>query len=175
MKIQFDKFTIKQCSIDYLEEILRMQEEAILTLPSADLLRKNTPEMLRSCLLKPHFTIGAFYEDILAAISILYVPGDSEENLAQYLVGVDKDGLKTANYKLCIVREQFRGNRLQYNLGVILEQYAVEENVKLICATVSPKNSHSIHNIIELGFIYNRTIPVQKYGGVERNLYYKFI
>lgn len=175
MKIPFEKFTIKECGIEHLDEILKMQEEAILTLPSADILRKNTPEMIESCLLKPHITIGAFYEGMLAAISVLYFPGDSEEDLSHYLAGIDADGLKTANNKLCIVRERFRGNGLQYKLGVILERYAAEENVKLMCSTVSPKNPYSINNIIKLGFTYNRTLTLDKYGGVERNLYYKFI
>lgn len=175
MEISFEKFTIKKCSVDCLDEILKMQEEAMLTLPSADILRKNTPDMLKSCLNEPHITIGAFYEDALAAISILYIPGNSEENLAQYLVGIDIKKLKTANNKLCIVREKFRGNRLQYHLGVLIEQYALEKGVKLICSTVSPKNIYSINNITKLGYSYNRTLSVKKYGGYDRNLYYKFI
>ena len=123
----------------------------------------------------PHVTLGAWYDNTLVAFSILYVPCDNEENLSMSLENVDIKGLKTANNKLCIVRKMFRGNSLQFELGRRLESYAHEMGIKLICATVSPKNQYSINNIngiLRLGYTYNRTF-LSKYG--ERNLYYKFL
>jgi len=172
MKIPLEEFSIKKCLPIHLDEILEIQNKALSRLPAMDILRKNTVQMLSDCLNPPHITLGAWHDNILTAFSVLYFPEDSEENLARQLVSIDTFGLKTANNKLCIVREDFRGNSLQYNLGLILERYAVEANVKMLCSTVSPKNPYSIRNLTLLGFIYNRTLT--KYG-VERNLYYKFI
>jgi hypothetical protein len=169
-------FIIKKCGPDCLDRILAIQTEIFSELPDTDILRKNTVPMLRGCLSPPHVTLGAWYGGELAAFSVLYFPGDDGdgdgENLAAYLENVDTAGLNTVNNKLCIVRKPFRGNSLQYELGRRLEQYAVEAGCGLICATASPKNSYSIHNMQQMGYIYNRTLS--KYG-LERNLYYKFI
>lgn len=172
MKIPFNEFTIKKCTAEDLDEIVKIQTEALAGLPSADILRENTIEMLKECLAPPHYTVGAWYGDVLAGFSVLYYPQDDKENLAINLQGVDIDGLKNANNKLCIVRQEFRGNALQYELGLIVERHAVETGIKVLCATVSPKNRYSMNNMSRLGYKYNRTL--EKYG-FERNLYYKFI
>lgn len=172
MKIRFDDFSVKQLTPEHLQDILCIQNETLPDLPSADILRENSPDMLEECLNPPNFTVGAWYGGKLAAFSILYYPHDDEENLSLYLKGIDISGLNTANSKLCIVRKEFRGNSLQYNLGLVLERHAVERGTKLLCATVSPKNPYSMNNMLRLGFVYNRTFT--KYG-FKRNLYYKFI
>jgi hypothetical protein len=172
MKIRFEDFTIKQCTTNHLDEIVRLQDEVLAGLPSPEFLRANTVEMLEECLRPPHYTVGAWYGEILAGVSVLYYPYTDKENLSLSLVTVDASGLKTANNKLCMVRKEYRGNSLQYRLGLLLERHAVETGVQLLCTTVSPKNEYSINNILRLGFKYDRTLI--KYG-YERNLYYKFL
>lgn len=172
MKIPFSDFVVRPCTQRDLEDILRIQYEALSDLPSPDILRENTPGMLEECLNYPHFTIGAWYEEKLVAFSVLYYPHDDNENLSILLKDVDVSGLESANNKLCIVSKEFRGNSLQYHLGLIIEQHAISKGTNLLCATVSPHNPYSINNIVRLGYIYNRTLI--KYG-FERNLYYKLI
>ncbi len=172
MKIDTEKIIVRQCGIEHLDDILQIQDETFETLESSELLRKNTPEMLSECLQAPHITLGAWYENQLIAFSVLYYPHSSEESLCDYLENVEYKGLKDANYKLCIVREKYRGNSLQYILGKKLDEYAVKSGAGIICATASPHNLHSIRNIEKMGYIYNRTL--NKYGLV-RNLYYKFL
>lgn len=175
MKIKIDEFLIKSCDASCLPQILQIEQDVLKELEDLnepDLLRKNTEEMLLECLSPPHITIGAWYDGVLAAFSILYVPTAEPENLSLSLENVNVDGLKTANYKLCIVRKEFRGNSLQYELGVRLEKYAVEAGIGLICLTASPKNKYSVHNVERLGYRYNRTL--MKYG-FERDLFYKFL
>ena len=174
MKISIDKITIQRCTPSCIDEILKIQSETFAELEEADILRSNSEQMLRECLFSPHITIGAWYDEKLVAFSILYFPSDDvpEENLSLCLENVNINGIKSANNKLCIVRKEFRGNSLQCELGRKLESYALESGVGIICATVSPKNTHSIHNVNRLGYTYNRTLS--KYG-FERNLYYKFI
>ena len=165
------EFAIGPCGPDQLGALLDIQEEAFAALEDESLLRRNTPEMLESCLLPPHVTLGAWQGNVLAAFSILYFP-EEQEDLSLSLAEVDRMELKAANYKLCIVRPAFRGNGLQYRLGLALERYAKEAGVGLLCATVSPHNGHSMENIRKMGYTYNRTLI--KYG-LERALYYKFL
>lgn len=172
MKINIDDFIIKQCTEKDLEEVLNIQDEAFRYLGASELLRKNTPEMLLESLRPPHITLGAWYGEKLVAFSVLYFPADEKEDLAIYLEGVELAGMKAANYKLCIVRKDFRGNSLQYELGSRLMQYAAQSGINVLCATASPHNAHSIHNIELMGFKYNKTL--EKYGYM-RNLYYKVL
>jgi hypothetical protein len=170
--ISINNFQIQQCCLEQLDDILIMQKEAIDSLPFHDILRENTLDMLIECLTPPQYTIGAWYDNKLVGFSVLYYPHDKDEDLSIHLNKVKSTGLKTANNKLCIVREGFRGNSLQYNLGLLLEQQAQKNGIDLLCATVSPKNKYSINNILRLGFSYDTTLI--KYG-FQRNLYYKFI
>ena len=173
MKIRFENFTVRECTPENISEILQIQEETFETLSSPDLLRKNTPEMLSECLKYPHQTIGAWYQDELAAFAMRYTPeGNAEEDLSLLLQGVNLSHLKPANFKLCIVRPSYKGNSLQFHLGALLEQYAKNAGIGLMCATVHPENTYSINNLLKLGYSYNRTL--EKYG-LERNLYFKFI
>lgn len=173
MKNRFDNFSIRPCSPGDLEEILRIQDETFETLPDPDFLRKNTPEMLLECLGPPHYTLGAWHGGGLAAFAILYDPrSNGGEDLSLYLSGAGSKGVRPANFKLCIVRPAYRGNSLQFRLGALLERYAAEAGVGLMCATVHPRNIYSVRNLLRLGYVYDRAL--EKYG-LERNLYYRFI
>lgn len=172
MKISDSEFVFEKCSVEDLDEILQIQKETLETLENSEILRANTNEMLAECLVSPNVTVCARYNGKIAGFSVLYYPKDDGENLAKCLKNVETNGIKNANYKLCIVREEFRGNSLQYKLASKLIEIASASGVKLICATVSPHNPYSIKNIERLGFAYNRTLT--KYG-YDRKLYYKFL
>lgn len=172
MKYDINAFEMKKCIPSDLDSILEIQDETFASLEDKDLLRKNTDEMLLECLKHPHVTLGAWHGGRLAAFSVLYFPGNSPENLAASLTSVDGKNLFSANYKLCIVRPDYRGNSLQYILAKKLEDYAVQRGAKIICSTVSPKNPYSMRNVEKLGYIYDHTLT--KYG-LERNLYYKYL
>ena len=172
MKVPIENFEFKQCTSEDLNRILEIQDQAFMHLGSPNLLRKNTPEMFLECLQAPNVTLGAWYENKLIAFSVLYFPNDDRESLVTELEGINIDGLASANYKLCIVDRDFRGNSLQYELCMRLLQHASKGNIDIVCATASPDNMYSIANVEKLGFLYNRTLS--KYG-YERNLYYKFL
>ena len=100
------------------------------------------------------------------------MPTSMGEDLSHLLVNVEIQNKKTANYKLCMVEKDFRGNGLQVELGKILEEKAKEKGIELLCATVSPDNVYSRNNMLRLGYTLNTTLP--KYGSI-RDLFYKFI
>ena len=172
MKIKLDELKFVEFKLNNLNEILQLQDEVILSLENPLLLRKNTPEMFVDCLTPPNYTIGVKSGDKLIALGVLYLPKDNEEDLSHLLIGVDLTGKKSANYKLCMVAKDYRGNGLQVALGKMLEDKAKEYGINLLCATVSPDNFYSRNNMLKLGYTFNTTLP--KYNGV-RDIFYKFI
>lgn len=172
MKILPEEFEFRILKDKNVGEILALQDRVIATLDNPDLLRKNTEQMFFECVNEPNYSIGAFYNGTLIGIGVLYYPTDQTEDLSHLLVGVDIKGKKSANYKLCMVDKDYRGNGLQITLGKMLEDRAKKDGVNLLCATVSPINSYSESNMLKLGYILNTTLP--KYGMV-RNLFYKFV
>lgn len=172
MKINFDSFSFQLCKQSDIDEIMEIQAEAFAIMDNKDWLRKNTKEMLLTCLNPPHITLGAWYSNILAGFAILYFPDDGVENLAKYVTKFDASSYRSANYKLCIVREQFRGNSLQYEFGRRLEKYALEKGMEILCATVSPDNIYSRQNILRLGYEFDSL--TEKYG-LSREIYCKVL
>ena len=172
MKLNLEEFTFLSLKNEYVDEILSLQARVFHALPSPELLRKNSAEMFLECTESPNDTLGVFHEDRLCAVGILYVPKDETEDLSHLLLDVAIEKMRSANYKLCMVDVEYRGNGLQIELGKRLEQRAKEKKIDLLCATVSPLNEYSLKNMQSLGYVRNRTL--QKYG-MTRELFYKFI
>lgn len=166
-------FEFRRCDKNEIDRILAIQEEAFATLDNPELLRRNTPEMLLSCLSDPHYTIGAYCEGVLAGFAMLYDAGDSDENLGRDIGCPAEELDKVINLKLVIVSPAYRGNGLQRRMTEKLEEIAVQKNKRYICATVSPDNKFSRANIEGMGYEFHS--QKTKYGGVVRNLYCKKI
>ncbi|MBE6760393.1 MAG: GNAT family N-acetyltransferase [Ruminococcaceae bacterium] len=166
-----DKFTFRTCGPEELDTILTIQEEAFALLEDNQWLRRNSRETLDSCLRAPHVTIGVYCGDEMAAFGVLYIAGESEENLGRKMGLTGDDILSTANFKLVIVRPAYRGNGLQRALTVRLEQIARDMGCKRICASVSPCNRFSADNFEAMG--YKPGGHAVLYGGLERSIYYK--
>lgn len=162
-------FIFRKCGLEQLDIILDMEREAIAALPQPDMLRRNSLEMWRRCLLPPHYCQGAWVGETLVAFAVLYVPqaGDGEE-LATLLHS--QGARPSANYKICIVRPAWRGHGLQVTLGRMLEAEARNKGIGVLCSTASPHNGASIASLLRLGYCYSHTLT--KYG-FTRNLYFK--
>ena len=172
MKIDLSQLTFRACNDENIDEILDLQDRVIASLPDKSLLRKNTVEMFGECVTAPNYSVGVWHEKTLVGIGILYFAKDETEDLSQLLIGVENSTVKSANYKLCMVDKNYRGNGLQVRLGKMLEDRAKECGVKLLCSTVSPDNEYSRNNMLKLGYTINSRH--EKYGSV-RDLFYKFI
>lgn len=173
MSLKNIEFQFKKCTEEDIERICELQEIAFLHLDNTDLLRRNSREMLENCLREPHYTIGAFHEDVLAAFCILYDGENTSENIGKDIGIADSELRLVANIKLVIVLPQYRGNGLQQKLISFLEKVAVEKGKKILCATVSPDNTVSIKNFEAVGFEFHSSKV--KYGGLRRNIYLKSI
>lgn len=164
-------FEIITLGPSHLDEVLALEGEALSGLERPDLLRRNSRDMWQSCLLPPHTAVGVVAEGKLVALAVLYLPepGDAE-NLSAWLLDADCGGLRSANYKICLVHPDYRGHGLQQQLGRRLEEVARQQGIGLLCSTVSPHNPASFRSLEHLGYCRNRTLV--KYG-FDRVLYYK--
>ena len=176
MKIDKSKITYKSLGIDIIPELLEIQEEtfefASANNVDPDFLRRNTYETLAVCFEAPSLVLGAYYEEKLIAFGILYVAGKTDENLAKDIDGVE-DVTTNANVKLTIVRPEYRGNSLQYELISKLGEYAKEQGFIWLSSTVSPANPWSQANLKKCGFTVHKIL--KKYGGMQRILFVKKI
>ena len=149
---------LRQCYPADLQTIIDLNETVYAALPDKTVLRHNSPEMIASCLEEPNVTLGFWEGNLLIAIGMLYVP---------------QCNFKSANQKLFLVRDGYRGLGLQRKLIREVEKIAVARGYNLLCTTVAPNNDFSINNFLKEGYIYAKT--EEKYGGLVRNLYYKVL
>ena len=162
---------LRRCQTSDLQAIIDLNEAIYAALPDKSVLRHNSPEMIASCLEEPNVTLGMWDCNMLVAIGMLYVPQCLEED---HFHDLDLQGdYKSANQKLFLVRESYRGQGLQRRLIQEVEKVAIARGFNLLCTTVAPNNDFSINNFLKEGYVYAKT--EEKYGGLVRNLYYKFV
>lgn len=164
-------FNFKKCTIENIDEICEIQEIAFQNLTDTNLLRRNTREVLQTCLFDPHYTLGVFHKDKLIAFAVLYDGQNTIENIGRD-IGIAEENLNfVVNFKLVIVLPDYRGNGLQQELIHKLEAIAKANNKRIMCATISPFNTYSIKNFERSGFKFHS--KKTKYGNLERCIYYK--
>ncbi len=173
MKFPKEEFEFKKLTCEYIDELCKIQEEAFEVMTDDSLLRRNSRESLADCLNEPHYTLGAFCGGVLAGFAVLFDPALSNENIALDAGFSEAEAKETVNFKLVIVRPQFRGNGLQAQFLEKLEVVAKSRNFKKIFATVSPNNEYSKNNFLNCGYVFHS--QKVKYGGLVRNIYYKDI
>lgn len=163
-----DALLFRPCHAADIDAICELESETLQHLARPDMLRSNGRQRFEVCLKAPHFTLGAFDGDRLVAVAILYDPLHDEAEDLSHWVGLE--WMRSANYKLCIVDARYRGDHLQVRMGQRLEQEALQRGIELLCATVSPMNEASKHNLEPLGYIQGAMVT--KYG-YDRWVYYK--
>lgn len=162
---------LRPCQLSDLQSVIDLNEAIYSALPDKSILRHNSPEMIASCIEEPNVTLGVWEGDTLIAIGMLYVPQCIEEDHFHDL-GLEGE-YKSANQKLFLVREGYRGLGLQRKLIREVEKIAITRGYNLLCTTVAPNNEFSINNFLKEGYVYAKT--EEKYGGLVRNLYYKVL
>ena len=160
----------RQCLLFDLEAVLELNQRVYDSLVDKSLLRLNSTEMIASCLAEPNVTMGAWDGDKLVAIGILYVPQTEDEDLSHY---VSDAVYPAANQKLYLVDAAYRGQGLQRKIIRIIEEIARKKGYLMLCTTIAPHNTFSINNFVTEGYVYSTT--VEKYGGLERNIYNKVL
>ena len=166
-----NKLYIKKCTENDINDILNLQEYVIDHLKDKSVLRRNSKEMFLHCMQKPNLTLGVYNHNEMIALSIFVDEKGTSEDLS---INIKKEVNDVcANFKLVIVKDDFRGIHLQRNLMWILERYAYENGYTKLCTTVSPDNKYSLNNIESLQYKFE--LEAIKYGGLKRYLYVKDI
>lgn len=173
MKVDVNKFEYRKLTEENIPDLLDFQEIIFSEDENAkETLRRNTYETFFPCFAPPSLVLGVFYEENMIAFGILYVAGEDHENLAYSLDNHELLNVKEyANFKIVIVKKDFRGNGIQSILMKKFEEYAKSIGMKVILATASPKNKYSTNNFDKGG--YQLIKVIKKYGGLTRNLYGK--
>ncbi|MBW6409339.1 GNAT family N-acetyltransferase [Clostridium weizhouense] len=102
----------------------------------------------------------------LVAVGVYRNVGLKEDNYGHDLGLKDEELLNVGQVELTIVKEEFRGNRLQKILCQHLEKIAKENKTPIMCATASPYNKHSVNTFKALGYRVEK--DKLKYGGLRR-------
>lgn len=164
-------FTVAKLGTHYLKPILKFQDMIIEKLENKDFLRKNTPEMFKSCLKKPNITLGLFDNNKMVGLTILYNPAKHPEEDLSHYVKDKKENVEVWNYKYCAIDPDYRGHKIQQLLEKELEKYLPKEKEILLCSAVHPDNMASKKSMINRGFSF--ATSTEKYGSV-RDIYYKY-
>lgn len=170
MKSRFDQYILKKCTVQDINQIYELQKIIIDGLDNKEILRENEKEMFEHCVQDPNLTVGVYDKKELIAVAI-FVVEQGEEDLSLGLVCCEVN--VPANFKLVMVKKEYRGNGFQRALMWILEKYAYNSGFTHLCTTVSEKNEYSLHNIKVAGYKYDHNTI--KYGGLSRCVFVKDI
>ena len=104
----------------------------------------------------------------------VYVKKGYDKSNYGYDIGLDNDDvLKVGQIESTVVKEEYRGNKLQKIICKELEKIALKNGTKILCATASPYNEFSVNTFKSLG--YEIKEDKLKYGGLRRYVLAKII
>lgn len=168
--MNYNKLTLIKCSLNNIDDILNLQNNIFDNLLERDWLRENSKDMFVRCTKYPNITFGLYDSDTLIAIIIMYAEND-DEKLSNSLI--NHTVINSANYKVVMVRNGYRGFKLSKVLMWILERHAFYNNFTHLCATANEHNVYSVNNLIDSGYVFDSSCI--KYGSLKRSLFVKDI
>lgn len=157
----------KKLDVSYIDKIMELQKDII-----DNLLDKNfyastdRNEFISDIYIGSHIIGCVTSDDELIAMGVYIKFGYDECNYGYDLDIEGEELLNVGQIESTVVKESYRGNRLQYIICSKLEDIAREDNVTILGATVAPKNSYSLSNFIKLGYTVER--EKLKYGNYLR-------
>lgn len=165
---------LKELDLSYLDKIMDLQKIIIDGLENKELYADTEREEFEEYIKENGKIIGyVTEEDELIAMGVYAKKGYDKSNYG-YDIGLeDKEILKVAQIESTVVKEEYRGNKLQKIICKELEKVAVENNTEILCATASPYNEFSVNTFRSLG--YEIKGDKLKYGGLRRYILVKRI
>ncbi len=161
-------FTVKKACMANISGILQLQENVVSTVGDKTLYYPlSRCELVESMYLDRVFCV--WQEGELAAFAVAVENRKSPRNLYVHL---DKKYTYTqvTTFDAVAVSPAYRGNGIQRELVMFVTEDAVSDSsVKVVAATVDPKNTYSMENFKKCGFeVCKEKISV--YGGLTRTL-----
>ncbi|MDO5780419.1 MAG: GNAT family N-acetyltransferase [Clostridium sp.] len=161
------KAELKELTISYLDKIMELQKIIIDGLENKELYADTEREEFEEYIKKNGKILGCVTEDDeLIAMGVYAKKGYDKSNYG-YDIGLDNEELlKVGQIESTVVKEEYRGNKLQKIICEELEKIAVKEDAKILCATASPYNEFSVNTFKSLGYEIKQ--DKLKYGGLRR-------
>lgn len=156
---------IRRCTVDDLENALKLQAEVIDFLDKKHLLAGESREEFMESL-EVDACFCAEMEGDMIAFAVLVAPRISDRNFGSYLGYNEEKMLKTGSIDTSFVSPKHRGHGLQQKLIRKRMETAREFGAKEVLSTVDPENKYSLRNLEACGL---RIIDERRlYGGLNR-------
>lgn len=158
---------LKNLDITYIDKIMELQNVILEGLKDKRLYSATDREDFIEYMNSFGKIIGYLTEeDTLVAMGVYAKKGYAKGNYGYDIDLEGEDLLKVGQIESTVVKEEYRGNRLQKMICEVLEDIAREEGNSLVCATASPYNEFSVNTFKKLGYDIKR--DKIKYGGLRR-------
>jgi len=136
-----------------LDDILALQDIAIRSLKDREIFRTHCADYFLEHFQMDSPAIGIFTDEGLIAYSVLYFPGENEDNFGRDIRLHADDLHKVAHLATVAVHPEYRGNSLQKMMYSISLDVSRDLGYQHACCMVSPKNYVSLQNIFSHGFL----------------------
>ncbi|MBN1053126.1 GNAT family N-acetyltransferase [Clostridium botulinum] len=169
------KAELKVLDESYITKIMELQEYIEKSLNDKELYVSSTKDEFIEYIQGKGKVIGYFTldSDELIALGVYRKLGYEKENYG-YDLGIEGEKLlEIGQVEVTIVREDFRGNKLQKILCEILEKIALNNKISIMTATVSPYNKFSLNTFESIGYKVGK--DKLKYGGLRRYVLIKYL
>lgn len=150
-----------------IDKIMELQEAIINGLENKEIYAETEKDEFEEYLNGKGKVIGYVTSNHeLIAMGVYVSKGYDKSNYAYDLDLCGEDILKVGQIEATIVKDEYRGNKLQKLMCEELEKIAKENNNELLCTTASPYNKFSVNTFINLGYEIKK--DKLKYGGLRR-------
>ena len=167
------QFHVTLLSLDYIEQILSLQNVVVEALEDKSRLQPLSQEEFQYILEGNGMMIGAFIENELIAFRALLVPPIDDEHLGLD-IGLPESELHRVIYQeISNVHPNCRGNGMQKILATVIMDELQKEDSKYdyVCCTVAPFNIPSLKDKFSQGM--KIAALKEKYGGSMRYVFVK--
>ena len=158
---------MKELNLDYIDKIMELQKIIIDGLENKELYADTEKEEFEEYIKGKGKIIGYVTEDDeIIAMGVYAKKGYDKGNYGYDIELKGEELLNVGQIESTVVREEYRGNKLQRIICEELEKIAIENNTKIVCATASPYNEFSVNTFKSLGYEIKK--DKIKYGGLRR-------
>lgn len=158
---------MKILNLSYIEKIMELQEEIVEGLEDKQLYASTEKNEFMKYINNEGIILGLVTEeDELIAMGVYVAKGYDKKNYGYDLGIMGKELLKVGQIESTVVKNEFRGNRLQKIICEELEKLAREKGNTILTSTASPYNKFSVNTFLNLG--YEIKIEKVKYGGGKK-------
>ena len=149
-----------------LDEYIEFREEVKTHMEHPEWLGDFTKEDLVK-LLNRGSKIWVYYDNSVPVCSMMIIPA-REKDIIKF--GLSIDYSKTMDYGPMFVNYDYLGNRLQYQMLLIEDNYLKSNNYQYAVSTIHPDNYFSINNFLKDDF---KLIDTKEFKRGIRNIYFK--